>query len=130
MGITEMDFSSQAFAQLIFEVNDVRVAGESIARTVVRQARGGAPGLQSSNERFGLADVEGFFEDTFGSLLLLFFAGQTKNDFGMANRKLTGTNQLLNGCGKLQEAKRIGHQRAAFADLGSDFFLGQAELLN
>src|ERR1043166_2436712 len=83
LGVPKLDFSAKALAKLILKPGQLRIFR--------RRQRGGFGGgrvvtqLQMGDESLRLADVKSVFENTFGGNLLRSFAGQPKDNFGVAH---------------------------------------------
>src|SRR5665647_1161643 len=60
--------------------------------------------------------------------LLDFFVWQTKNHLGVTDGNLSIADKHLDRHGQFQQPRRIGHRRAAFANLHRDLFLRELKL--
>ena len=74
LGVFEPNAGAEAFAQAVFEIGEVSVAGRELdgrfgRHTIVAH-------LQPSHQILGLADVQAFVQDAIGSKLLLFLSFQ------------------------------------------------------
>jgi hypothetical protein len=63
-----------------------------------------------------------------GEQQLLFSSGQAENHLRVADRKPAFAQKFLDRLGQFEQPQRIGHRRAALADLGRDVLLRELEL--
>ena len=84
--------------------------------------------MPAIHQGFGLPDIQTFFDDALGGLLLLLLAGKAKDRFGVADAEPSVPQQILNGRRQPQKPQRIRHRDTAFADFDGHFLLGKVEL--
>src|SRR5882724_6404347 len=123
--IFQANLRAETLAQPVFEIGHIRILRERRADGSVGR---GSPDLKARHQRLGLADVQAVFEDSFRGGFLLPFFREAENHLGMAHRKQPGANRVLDGGNQVQQAERVGHDRAAFAHLGRHFFLRELKL--
>jgi len=125
--VTEADLGGQAFAEAVFDVDHVGVAGVG---GLDRRGGGGCRlwGEELGDEFLGLADVEAALADLFGGSNLEGVLGEAQEDLGVADGELAGAEGVEKGRSQLEESEGIGDGGAAATDLLGDLFLGEFEL--
>src|ERR1019366_8619456 len=126
--IAELDLGAEFFAQPVLQVRHVRIGAWRGDRFRLNHELARITGLQFGHQTLGLPDVQALLDDAFGGELLFFIVGKTENDLGVANRKPPFADKILNDLRQFQQAQRIGHHRAAFAEFERDFLLRELKL--
>ena len=125
--VTEADLGGEAFAEAVFDVDYVGVAGVG----GVDRRGGGRDGLggeELGDEFLSLADVEAALADLFGGRDLEGVIGEAQEDLGVADGEEAGAEGVEKGRSQLEEAEGVGDGGAAATDLLGDLFLGEFEL--
>ena len=82
------------------------------------------------NQLLGLSHAQLFFDHPLGRGDLVFGVFQAKDRLGVATGEQAVSHICLNLGWQLDEAQRVGHRGAVFADLGGNLLLREVELVH